>query len=144
VVQERPTEFLLVYPVALVGAVDAGDVRELWRLLDGVSRTHGRVSVLLDVSGADGPVPDVPTVRPLAVPGAVVRAAVLGGGEWAAWATEWVGALVPPRTETFDVGEADHALRYSRAFPDEPPRDPLPCRRSTGAPSTAVYPLPPE
>lgn len=143
-VRERPTDFLLVYPVALVGAVDVGDVRELWRLLDGAARTHGRVSVLLDVSGADGPIPDVPTVRPLAVPGAVVRAAVLGGGAWAAWATEWVGALVPAQTETFDVGEADHALRYSRTFPDEPPREPLPGVRSTGPPATAAHPLRPE
>ncbi|MAS55226.1 hypothetical protein B1759_16255 [Rubrivirga sp. SAORIC476] len=115
-VRERPTDYLFVYPVALVGPAGVADVRKLWRLLDGVGRTQGRVSILLDVTEAEGPVPDDIEQRPLAVPSAVVRAAVVGAGAWRAWAASWLSTLVLAPVETFGATEAGRALRYARSF----------------------------
>ena len=115
-VRERPTDYLFVYPVALVGPAGVADVRKLWWLLDGVGRTQGRVSILLDVTKAEGPVPDGIEQRPLAVPSAIVRAAVVGAGAWRTWAEAWLSALVPAPVETFGASEAGRALRYSRSF----------------------------
>jgi hypothetical protein len=117
-IQERPSDHLFVYPVALVGPVGEGDVLKLWRLLDIAARTRGRVSVLLDVTEAEGPPPGGVEVRPLAVPAAIVRAAVRGRGDWGAWARRFLGVLVQPPVRSFGSDPLGLALRYARTFPD--------------------------
>lgn len=110
-----PPETHAVCRFALDGPTGPGDVRALDRALDLAARTRGAVAVVLDVTGAEGVPPGVPPA-PLAVPGNVVRAAVVGEGVWAAWAARRLVALGCPEPRRFRPDVPDRALRYARQF----------------------------
>lgn len=110
-----PPETHTVCRFALDGRVGSSAARALDRALDLAARTRGAVSVVLDVTGAEGVPPEAPP-RPLAVPGNVVRATVVGYGPWAAWAAARLAALGCPAPRVFRPDVPDRALRYARAF----------------------------
>lgn len=110
-----PVETLTVCRFALDGPVGAGDVRAADRALDLAARTRGAVSVVLDVTGAEGDPPAV-AARPLAARSTVLRAAVVGYGAWAGWAADRLAALGCPPPRVFRPDVPDRALAFARTF----------------------------
>ena len=113
---------LYVATLGVAGPVRPRDARDLWRRVDQIGRTRGAASILLDLTAAEGPVPEAVETPPLAVPSALVRVAALGDRRWTAWAAAVVGEMGGPPVRTFARGEASAAARYVRTFPALPER----------------------
>ena len=115
-----------IYVAVLVvsGPLHPRDARVLWDRIDQIGRTRGTASILLDVTDAEGPPPPIGEMRPLAVPGAVVRVAVLGEGAAAEWALDALWEMGLPAVRRFaheERSDAEQFVRTGLRLPGRPP-----------------------